>query len=208
MAKSTSGLPGPQRVALIGASAAAGSAGVKIGASVGKSMVENIVVEEMVKKSEHANTDPDSIPSPGSGPNISSILEQGDQSIPLVDLLEGIFSYNILELILIFLLIYVISYKKINDFIINFISNIIKKYIPGKYENWNEKLEKSKDYNNKFIKLSTIVLFFLLITFKICNLFVSGVLYVYIDDYVIVYNYLKNISQNSTLFLLSACPEN
>ncbi len=61
----------------------------------------------------------------------------------------------------------------------------------SKYEQWNKYLVKGKDYNTKFMNIMLTIIIVSLLIFKLGNLYVSSELYVKIDDYVLVYNYIK-----------------
>jgi LAGLIDADG endonuclease len=196
MVKSTVGLPISQRLVLIGGSGFITSAGVIFGIQAGKNLSDQVnfrefVVEQM-KSSPHANTDITRVPSPGSGFNINSPLELGDQTAPLNNLLEIIFSYNVLELILILFLIYLYLNK--------YILNVINKNIPTKYHYLKKIFEASINYNTKFMNISLITTIVLLFLFKLINLYFSYVLSKNIDEFVLVYN---AINQNSFLMIIS-----
>ena len=149
----------------------------------------NLNIGNMIKNSEHANPDINRIPSPGLDFNINSSLESGDQSIPLLDLLDVIKSFNILEIILILFLIYILCIKYINKF--NIISYLIIKYLPTKYHNWNKIFESGNKFNIILVNFILVFIIVLLLIFKLMNLYFCSELYTNIDDYVSLYNFLK-----------------
>jgi hypothetical protein len=54
-------------------------------------------------------------------------------------------------------------------------------------------VNKGIDYNNKFIFIMFIINCILLIVISLINIFVSAELLIKIDDYVSVYNHIKNL---------------
>ena len=190
MVKATHGGVPPvgQRLLAIGGPAAITKAGTSLGGKGADAIADNLNIEDLIKKSEHANPDISRIPSPGPEFNINSSLESGDQSIPLLDLLEVINSFNILELTIIFFILYILFLKYINNF--NLVSNLIIKYVPTKYHNWVKVFNKGKNLNSKFLNSMLVILIVLLLIFKFMNLYFSSELYTNIDLYVSVYNFL------------------
>ena len=90
-------------------------------------------------------------------------------------------------------------------FNVNFIFNLVKKYLPTKFINWFTKYTNTSiEYSNKFTTIMFIVVSILLILVKLGNLYVTTELYTNIDDYVLVYNHIKNIKKNNTFIILNA----
>ena len=158
-------------------------------------------IENNIKDHPYSDPNIDRIPSPD--PNIiNSPLEDGESVIPLVGLLENLTLLNVAELLLIIVIFIIIFSKNINGFYIKIISYIVNKYIPIKYHNKiNKYLNKGEKINDKFMNIMLLINIFLLLIFILGNLFISSHLYENIDDYVLVYNYLKKINKNSILLL-------
>lgn len=183
-------LPPAQRLAAAVLTAGATSGVVTAGIRAGASIQENLMMKEMIKNHPYADPNINRVPSPE--PNIiNSVLENGDQSIPLVDLLLQLATLNLLELIVIFIIIFLIINKYYSQFLKNFISTLLKKYMPTKYHKFSRILEKSNEYNIKFINIMLIFLVIILILSILGSLFLCSELYTNIDDYVLVYNHIK-----------------
>jgi len=195
MVKASTSLPIAQRLALIGGSSFIASAGVIFGIRGGSALSDQLNLQESIvnkiKASPHADTNVTRIPSPGPDFNINNSLELGDQSTPLNNLVEVIFSYNTLELILIFVLIYILFYK--------YILNILNKHTPTKYYYLKKIIEFSINYNTKFMNIALIITIVLLFLFKLINLFFSYELYNNLDNFVSVYN---DINKKSLLIII------
>ncbi len=101
-----SGLPPVQKAAAV-AYAAVRAAGTKLGLDSALAIKKNINWSEVIKSSPHADSRLDSIPSwsgSESKSEVLSVLE--DENIPLIDLLENLFTLNVLELLLFIVLIF------------------------------------------------------------------------------------------------------
>lgn len=197
MAKASASLPPIQRLALVGGTGFVTSAGVIFGVRGGRSLCERVITYntflEGIKTSTHANTDVTRVPSPNPDFYINSPLELGEYSTPLSELVEVIFAYNALELILICAIIYILIYK--------YILNKLKKYIPTKYSNLTKIVENSINYNTKFMDIMLKVTIVLLFLFKIVNLFFSYNLHTNLDEFIIVHNVIIKKSLLITLSL-------
>jgi phosphate/sulfate permease len=178
---------------IVGAAVAGGATaiGVIVGNRIGKSIGNKVNVLEEIKN--HKNSDPDieRIPSPDDL-IISSPFEDGN--IPLVDLLLDLVSLNLIEIIIIISIILMIGSNKNN----NIIYNLIKKYIPNNYLHLF--IQKVSNFNTKFTNFMLIIMVVILLLIKLGNLYVSCELFANIEDYVIVYNYIK---KNSLLMIIS-----
>nr|WVH38279.1 hypothetical protein [Trametes maxima] len=137
-------------------------------------------LELAVRISEHSNPDVNIIPSPDTN-FINSPLEI---ETPLGNLVDVIFSYNMLELIIIILLLYIIFNRNILI--------VISKYIPIKYNNLKIIVNRGINANTKIMNFVIIILVLLLLIFKIVNLFFSYELSNNLDNYVNIYNDIKN----------------
>uniref|UniRef100_UPI0028E0A25C hypothetical protein n=1 Tax=Perenniporia fraxinea TaxID=1350006 RepID=UPI0028E0A25C len=180
-------LPPVQRATLGVVTAGATSAAITIGIQGGTAITKNLNQSEAIKNHPYGDPDINRVPSPD--PNIiNSPLENGDESIPLVDLLLNLVTLDLLELIAIFILIV------FNKYISNLFKNFLGNYLPTKYNSLNKFLQKSNEYNTKFMNLLIIFLIVLLLIMILMNLYFSSVLYTQIDDYVLVYNLLKRKS--------------
>lgn len=199
----------PISTKVIGGSAVAlgVSGAVVVGPAVGEAINKNLNMAEQLQKAEekiknHPYADPtvDRIPSPDPS-IIPSPLENGEEMIPLIQLLESLEILNVLELILIVALILILLNKKTYNLYIKLASYILNKYIPVKYHNkLNTIFNKGKEYNNKYVNIMTVLIITILLILKLGNLYVSSELYSNVDDYVLVYNYLK---KGSLLLILS-----
>jgi hypothetical protein len=185
------------------------SASTLVGSKVVGAISDNLDYKESIKDLEesikdHPYSDPshDRVPSPDRQ-IMDSPLESGDGSIPLIDLLESLVSLNMIELYLIISLILILFNQNIIDLYIKIVSKILNKYISIKYQNKIMNiLNISKENNKKYNNILLIIIISILILIKLVNLFVSYHLYDKIDDYILVYNHLKNIDKNSILLLV------
>lgn len=141
---------------------------------------------------------------------IMSPLEPSADSAPLEALIGYLLSLNVIDLTLTICLLivifdrffYRISLEKINLFISN------NKYFPNFFKKWFSKYTiRSVNVTNIFTLVMFIVIALLFIFSKLLGLFISYELYNNLEDYVVVYNYLKNISKSSIcLFIISSNP--
>lgn len=132
---------------------------------------------------------------------IPTILENGEQNIPLIGLLESLEILNVLEIMLIVALIILLFNKNIYNLNIKIISYILNKYIPDNYHNKiNTFLNKGTEYNKIYINILIVLIITILLILKLGNLYITSELYSKVDDYVLVYNYLK---KNNILLILS-----
>lgn len=181
----------------LGAATAAASAGfisgAHLGRSMGQAMVQNADITNMVKISEHANPAPDRIPSPDTN-MINSALELGDLKTPLGEILNSLLLLNNIELILILFLLYLLCFNYIQSIVIKIISILINKYLPSKSNRFNKYLEKGNNYNTKSQIATGVVILLVLIVLKLMNIYFTGEISIKLDDYVLVYNYIKKIS--------------
>ena len=172
-----------------------------VGSKIGEAVSENFEIKEQIKEIErivknHPYSEPqiDRIPTPDSS-LIPSMLENGDENIPLIKLLESLEILNVLEILLIIALIILLFNKNIFNMNIKIISYILNKYIPIKYHNKiNTILNKGKEYNKKQINIFIVLIIILLLILKLENLYISLELNNNIADYVLVYNFVKKQS--------------
>jgi hypothetical protein len=182
-------LPPLQRAAAGVITAGVTSGVVTVGVQAGAAIGRNINNSSTIKNHPYGDPDINRVPSPE--PNmINSALENGDESIPLVDLLLNLVSLNLLELIVLFTLILIVF----NKYISNLFRRFLDYYFSHKYNNLKKFLQKSNEYNTKFMNLLIIYLIALLLFMILMNLFICSVLYTQIDDYVLVYNSIKSKS--------------
>jgi hypothetical protein len=106
---STAKYPWGTRLIVTGASAGVGAATVKVGITVGDSILAHVNFEEAIAQSRYGNPDVNRIPSPDMT-IISSPIEDGDLISPLEKLLQSQFEINVLLLILIFIILYLMLY--------------------------------------------------------------------------------------------------
>ena len=210
------GLPPVQRLAFVGGAAAVGALGTKVGLDAGAAVSRNIQITESIKKSAHANTNVDEIPSPtDSGSNVFSPWE--DESVPLLDLIDNLFTLNVLELILIILVVYFLYQSSMGN-VYNFIINFISKYLPslpsrlvsrltsffylnkvlGLFKTLTKILQKGVTFNKNISKIMIVLIFITIIIFILIQMYITDNLNNNIDDYVLVYNHIK---KNSLIIL-------
>ena len=150
------------------------------------------LVKSFLGSSRHGNPGIDRLIS--LDPNfVNSPLEINDVSTPLGQLIHVIFTYNMLELMLIIFILYIIFYKNILIF--------ISKYIPTKFNFIKKIVSNSLNANIKFTNNILSIWLILLLIFKLLNLFFSYELYNNLDDFVSVYIYIKK--QSFVLFILT-----
>jgi hypothetical protein len=186
--------PVPRMAAAV-VTAGATSGAITVGIQGGSTIARNISNSEAIKNHPYSNPDIDRVPSPD--PTfINNALESGDQPIPLVDLLLNLVELNFLELIVLFTLILLLFNKIFGNLLMTYLS----KSLP---HSLSKILNKSNEYNTIFTNILIIFLLILLIIMLLMNLYFSSVLYTQIDDYVLVYNNLNNISKSSILLLMN-----
>lgn len=201
--QSTAGLPVVQRLAISGAAIATGSSSAMLGLEGGKTLIKNLKDSEAIKisKSNTQDSDNDSIPSP-TETFINCPLEEGDNNIPLIYLLNILFSLNVIEFLFLILLVLILYNKYINKINITIISNFINKYMSKKVINWyNKYSQTSLKFSEKFSKYLFIYVSFMLIFTKLISLIFIFDLNYHIEDYVLVYNHYKGIDKNSLILL-------
>lgn len=121
----------------------------------------------------------------------NSSIENGYVSSPLEDLLLYSYALDILIIILLICLFILIFNRYILSFNINYITKILNKYLPNKYGEWiNNKINSSKNLNNKFVLVMFIIYSILLIILLILKLYLISELYLNIDSYVDVHKYV------------------
>ena len=183
--KATTGMAPVPRVALVTATTVATAIGTKVGIGIGTAINQNMDIASTVKDSPHADPNPERVPSPDT--NIINSPLESDITSPLQDLLLYSFILDLLILILLIVLLLIIFNKYITNYNLNFISNILNKYMPIK--NWFN-VNTAIDYSDKFVLYMFIVNTVLLIFLIILKLIVSSTLLVDIDTYITVHNYI------------------
>lgn len=195
-------MPPVQRAALVGGVSAVTAAGTVVGIEIGKGIVNNANLSESIKKSKHSDLNVDRVPSPDDT-MINCPLEANDDTSPLEILLYGLYTLNILELLLAIILLLLLINRYIYKINIDFISQFINKYMPNKIIIWYSKFYKNSiGFSNKFTTIMFIVTSFIFLIIKIGNIYVSAELCNKIDDYVLVYDHFKNINKSSILLFL------
>ena len=113
---------------------------------------------------------------------------------PLEYLLTSILTFHIFILFLLIILLILIFNKYILHYNLDLISSISKKYLNGKIYDWFEnKYNKSIEYNNRFIFIMFIWISIALISIIFFNIYITTNLLVNIADYVHVYNYIHGM---------------
>ena len=123
-------------------------------------------------------------------------IEDLENNIPLIEILKNLLLIDFVELMFILIIILIIINKYLYMFYIKLLNKILllipKKYLPNFLKNRTNYLDKAIELNNKFFKILLVIVLILLLLFKIFNIYVSSELYSNIDDYILVYNYIKN----------------
>ena len=65
--------------------------------------------------------------------------------------------------------------------------------MPDQFNKSQKTINQSIEFNNKFIHVMIIIITILLFLFKILNILICTELITGLDDYVLVYNYLKKL---------------
>ena len=129
-------------------------------------------------------------------------IENLENNIPLIEILKNLLLIDFVELMFILIIILIIINKYLYMFYIKLLNKLLllipKKYLPNFLKNRTNYLDKAVELNNKFFKILLVIVLILLLLFKIFNIYVSSELYSNIDDYILVYNYIKK----SNLFLI------
>ena len=123
-------------------------------------------------------------------------IEDLENNIPLIEILKNLLLIDFVELMFILIIILIIINKYLYMFYIKLLNKLLllipKKYLPNFLKNRTNYLDKAVELNNKFFKILLVIVLILLLLFKIFNIYVSSELYSNIDDYILVYNYIKN----------------
>lgn len=201
MVKMTAGIPPLQRSAIVGGTAAITAAGTVVGIEAGKAISKNINISDALKNSRHSDPNIERIPSPDLD-IINCSLEANENITPLEVLLNSLLSLNLLELLLFVILLLLVINRYFFKFNMENISKIISKIMPVKFMIWYKKsVDKSIHYNTKFTNIMFIIIIILLIIIKLGNLYICTELSLNTENYVQVYNHLKNSTKISILVL-------
>jgi general stress protein YciG len=189
-------LPPAQRVVGTGVVVGVTAGSTVLGIEGGKAILKNKTIEESIKNSiknsKHADISKDRIPSPDTDNYF--VNSPFEANIPLVTLLNAIWTLNIFELILMVILVWLLFNKYLKYLSFNISRKIVYKYMGDNFIEKFEKYQKKfEEFNNKFSIVMYMWVGLLLIIIKLVNIFFSGVLYYDIDNYVLVYNHYKNI---------------
>ena len=133
---------------------------------------------------------------------IDSPFEDIDNNIPLIAILKNLVLLDSVELMLMLILIFIVINKYLYKFNIKLLYKLVllipNKYLPNIFKNRFNNLDKAVDFNNKFYNILFGILIIILLLFKLAHIYFSSELYSNIDDYILVYNYIKK----SNLLLL------
>lgn len=117
----------------------------------------------------------------------NSPMESGEMNNTLVDVLDQLMLFNVLE----FLLILIIMYYILNVILKNKIGLFLSRHVPSKYTKIHYIL--SKLYNNgKMDYIFIFILLCMLLLVKFMGIFLINEIRINIDMLVSIYNYLKN----------------
>lgn len=155
---------------------------------------KNLELSSGIKNTKSDKTDPDQIPSPDdTNFSINSPLDEAD--IPLLGLINSILNLNIIELIIIIFILFIKYQDKIKKIFLNKIIFYINNNIPAlkkaKYVRVSHFLNSLLIVNSRFNKIIIVYFIILLILIKILNIYFLYNLNLGIDDFVLVYNYIK-----------------
>lgn len=155
---------------------------------------KNLELSSGIKNTKSDKTDPDQIPSPDdTNFSINSPLDEAD--IPLLGLINSILNLNIIELIIIIFILLIKYQDKIKKIFLNKIIFYINNNIPAlkkaKYVRVSHFLNSLLIVNSRFNKIIIVYFIILLILIKILNIYFLYNLNLGIDDFVLVYNYIK-----------------
>lgn len=145
------------------------------------------------------------------GSNVSKMVEDNTRNhvdisninvSPLEELLRYSFAINIL----IFVLLCSLTILLVNRYVLhgnlNYFISFLEKYLPNKYiPTLKGLMDKSMNYNNKFIKLMLTINGILFLILLFLNIFVTAELVVNIEAYVDVYNLIH--SKKSIICIIS-----
>jgi DNA-directed RNA polymerase len=199
----TGGMPIVQRGVVVGGAAFVAATGAALGVNVAQTIMSNKSKKEEIQKNinevlhnqkdKGSSTEIDRIPSPDN----NFINSPFEENIPLVVLINTIFTFNLLEILLVFIFLLVLFNKYFYKLNINIMSKITDKFkdniIIDKFKNY---MKYSAKYNDKFAFIMIIIISILFILIKLTNLLIVLELNNNIDDYVLVYNHYKNISSS------------
>ena len=133
---------------------------------------------------------------------IDSPFEDIDNNIPSIAILKNLVLLDSVELMLMLILIFIVINKYLYKFNIKLLYKLVllipNKYLPNIFKNRFNNLDKAVDFNNKFYNILFGILIIILLLFKLAHIYFSSELYSNIDDYILVYNYIKK----SNLLLL------
>ena len=125
----------------------------------------------------------------------NSSLEEGELNNILMDVLDNLFNFNVLELIVIIIAIWFIF----NIFFKNKIYSLLGKYIPSKFKIFHKVLNKLSYTSGKIDGIIVLGILVILLLFQITNVYICYKLRISIDDLVYFYNEVK---KNSVLLLI------
>lgn len=192
--KATAGLPPVQRIGLGAGATFLGAGAAKLGLEGATSLSKNLELSSSIKNTKSDKTEPDQIPSPDdTNFSINSPLDEAD--IPLLGLINSILNLNIIELIIIIFILFIKYQDKIKKIFLNKIIFYINNNIPAlkkaKYVRVSHFLNSLLIVNSRFNKIIIVYFIILLILIKILNIYFLYNLNLGIDDFVLVYNYIK-----------------
>ena len=127
---------------------------------------------------------------------------EGEDFNTIIEVLKNLLFLDGIEGLYILLLILIICFKYLYKFNIKLLNKLVllipNKYLPNKLKNGISNVDKAVEFNSKFYDTMFIIVLILLLLTKLLHFYYSSELYSNIDDYILVYNYIKK----SNLLLL------
>ena len=197
--KGTASLPPLQRLGAMATTAAVTAAATSVGTGIGVSILKNTDILSNIKPTQTTSD----LERPESPDDlfINSVFEHGD----LISPLENLLYYNFVLIVFIFIFVILLLIIIFNRFVLksnlNIFSSMFDKFMPKKFNSlFKRYINFSNDFSNRSILISFIFISIGLIYTLCLSLMLSSELFVNIEEYIEVYNYLH--SKDKTLFFV------
>jgi len=119
----------------------------------------------------------------------NSPLDSGEMINPLLDILDNLILFYMIEFILILVIIYFI----LNKILKNKIGLILVKYVPSKYKKIHNIISKVNDTSGRIDSIFVLIFLFISLLIKFMGIYVTTEIRINIDDLVYLYNQTKKI---------------
>lgn len=198
--KASANLPLLNRLAVLGLTTATTAVATSVGINVASAIVKssNLKAEITTKLNSQSTvsaTSESQVEQAGPKDNyFNSPLESGDSISPLQDLLLSSLLLDIITLLLLIIVFIFIFNRYILSFNLNIINKIFNKYrLSITIRNWfNNKLNTSANFNNKFLLCMFIFCTLLLVCILFLKIFISSELFMNINSHIEVHNYFHS----------------